>query len=456
MGSDTLQKIYFEREQYDRSYVPFNCWRKASIEFLKYIWFFLRRQPHTGIHRLMKAHRELLKGRSRSGPPFWLRWIVEKCIRWEFHGEIRGRRHISLNREVSQDDVKRLCTRAFVLKAPRFCNGRVLEKGALLLAFTDHFRRFASCIDMDSFLQHYALILEPSWSGYANSNILLFTRFKKHPIIVMATEKGDYRFLKNIRSNLIPASFGCSDWVNPSIFRPLEGVEKIYDAVMIARWAPYKRHHVLFRALRHIKDPSFKVALVADPWPPRREEIEQLIRDYGITDNICMYQDLSPEEVNEIFNQSKVNLVLSLQEGSNRCLFEGFFAGVPGLALKKNIGIRKDYFTPQTGKLIDEEDLASELLYFRDHWNEFNPRMWAEANIAPEVTTAKLNEILKELAFRRREEWTKDIVAKCNCPWLSYYPDESVAKELPTTRDLLMNYAGSKEIQSIINMETGC
>jgi hypothetical protein len=133
--------------------------------------------------------------------------------------------------------------------------------------------------------------------------------------------------------------------------------------------------------------------------------------------------------------------LLSLQEGGNRALFEGFFSGVPGLALRNNIGIPKDYFTPQTGKLIKEKDLKSELLYFREHWTDFNPRHWAEANIAPEITTAKLNELLKGLAHQRGEEWTQDLVAKSNSPNFVYYPHEDVGRGMPTYEDILEQYS---------------
>jgi glycosyltransferase involved in cell wall biosynthesis len=186
-----------------------------------------------------------------------------------------------------------------------------------------------------------------------------------------------------------------------------------------------------------MRDRSFQVALVAHHFRSNPKEIELLIDAYGIRDNVSLFKDLTPEEVNEILNQSKVNLVLSLQEGSNRSLFEGFFAGVPGLVLKNNIGIKKDYFTSQTGRLIQEKELGRELLFFREHWVEFDPRPWAQANIAPEIATAKLNSLLKTLAHQRGEDWSKDLVAKCNCPGLRYYPDEHVGRGLPSPEDIV-------------------
>jgi glycosyltransferase involved in cell wall biosynthesis len=331
-----------------------------------------------------------------------------------------------------------------VLKTPRLIGDRIVEKGVLLLKYTESFRLFRHTLHLPSVLEHYVLVLEPSWSGFIKSDILYFTQFEGQSIIVMAPEKRDYDFLQTLGTNLIPVSYGCGDWVNPSIFRPLNDQGKCYDAVMIARWAIYKRHHVLFHVLRKLRDPSFKVALVADPWPANREELEKLMDVYGVRENIDIFENLRAEEVNKVMNQSKVNLLLSLQEGGNRSLFEGFFADVPGLALKNNIGIPKDYFTPQTGKLIEEKNLKSELLYFREHWHNFNPRAWAEANITPEITTTKLNQLLKRLAYQRGEEWTQDLVAKCNCPNLMYYPNGIVGQEMPSYEKILGQYSFQK------------
>jgi glycosyltransferase involved in cell wall biosynthesis len=327
-----------------------------------------------------------------------------------------------------------------VLKAPRFIGTTVVGKGALLLKYNPNFCLFPCCFDLASLLKHYVLVLEPSWSGYAIAEILYFTYFRDSPIVIMAADTRDYEFVKRLGTNLIPVEFGASAWVDPSVFRPLGGGKKIFDAIMVARWHIVKRHHVLFRAICNLKDPSFKVALVAPSLYSNRKEIEILIHSYGIGNNITLFENLSPEEVNTVLNRSKVNLLLSLQEGSNRSLVEGFFAGVPGLALKNIVGFRKDYLTPRTGKLIEEKNLCSELLYFRENWSEYDPRSWAEENITPDITTSKLNRVLKDLAYQRGEEWTVDLVAKCNCPNLRYYPDVKTGIGLPSVDHLLLTY----------------
>jgi len=438
-----LKQIYYllERKFFDRSFSPVVCWSMAFAFFSCYIFmrYVIR---FRSISTLLWAHYMLLRASCFDVVSSRLYKVIEENIKKQILlGSVVNFDEISSVRFSDQEFSKYKKWGGLVLKAPRVSGDRVVEKGVLSLRFNKGFCLFRNFVDVDSVLKSYVIVLEPGWSGYADLDILYFTRFANYPIVVMATELRDYEFLKKLGTNLIPVSFGAGDWVNPHLFYPLKNEEKKYDAIMVAKWKLFKRHHILFRALRKIRSSSYKVALVGIQLPSHRKEAELLINAYGVGDKISLFGFLSQNEVNRILNQSKVNLMLSLQEGSNKILFEGFFAGVPGLALKNNVGIQKDYFTPQTGKLIDENDLSSELLYFKECWSEFNPRPWAEANIAPEITTAKLNKLLKEISDKRKEEWRQDLVPKCNTPWSNYYPDEKVGRGLPSLEEILIQYA---------------
>ena len=433
-----------KRRRQDWSHIPWLCHLDALRCFLQYkVGRRLGRPAAT--FKLMHAHYLLIKGQRYSVPESALMAAVERAIAQEFG--IGGPAHFFPGAEVpAQEPEIDLFKRrgGIVLKAPRLAGGRTVEKGALLLEYGENFRVFRRCVDVASVLKDYVLVLEPGWSGLANFDILYFTRFADHQVLVMASEARDRQFLRNLGSNLVPMSCGSSDWVNPSVFRPIAGQTKEYDAAMVATWLPFKRHHVLFRALHRMRDRSFRVALVSYE-PQNRAEVEALIDSFGLRDQVAIFESISQEEVNAVLNRSKVNILLSLQEGSNRSLFEGFFAGVPGLALRDHVGIPKDYFTPATGRLIDERDLISALLHFRQHWRDFDPRTWAMANITPERTTAGLNALLRQLAADRGESWTVDIVAKCNAPHCTYYPDARVGAGLPSMADVLSRYANDRE-----------
>ena len=430
------------RRLQDCSHISWMCYAKAVRYFLQYKAIRSMGRP-ASILPLSHAHSLLITGQAYSVPESKLMAAIEKSIARECAKGGLAHSHPRRVEAASDSDIQYFRRYGGVaLKAPRIVGGEVAEKGVLLLNFSENFRTFRRCVDVASVLRDYVLVLEPGWSGLADFDILYFTRFADHKVVVMAVEERDRRFLQRLGANLVPIALGSGDWVNPSVFRPIEGQAKEYHAVMVATWLPFKRHQVLFRALGAMNDRSFRVALVSYS-PENREEVEALIDAYGVRDNIDVFEGVAQEEVNAVLNRSKVNIVLSLQEGGNRALFEGFFAGVPGLALRCNVGIAKDYFTPTTGRLVRERDLVSELLWFREHWREFDPRAWATANITPEITTAKLNSLLEQMAVERGEAWTTDHVVKCNAPNCVYYPDACAGEGLPSMSDILSRYANS-------------
>jgi glycosyltransferase involved in cell wall biosynthesis len=388
---------------------------------------------------LCRSHRQLMAIGSPRSLLARLKGFVEQGVRRAATGR-GGVVRMPVDEAEPREALRQTVAQAgLALKAPRRHGARVVEKGVLLLKNTEQIEAFHRRVDMAGLLQEYALVLEPSWSGYAHPTLLSFCRYPDHPVVVMSPCREDFLFLERLGTNLHPISIGASDWVDPRIFRPLAGRAKRFDAVLIARWTVQKGHHLLFRALRRIGDSTFRVAVVAstDYRAEDRDAILDLITSQGLAEQITVFEDLPRDKVNEILNESRVNLLLSRQEGSNRSLFEGFFAGVPGLAFANHIGLPKTHFTPHTGRLIAESELADALLYFRNHYPEFNPRPWALAHIAPEVTTARLNAELSRLARQQGETWTRDIVAKCNNPDAVYYPDPRAGHGLPSLADLL-------------------
>jgi glycosyltransferase involved in cell wall biosynthesis len=198
---------------------------------------------------------------------------------------------------------------------------------------------------------------------------------------------------------------------------------------MVAAWNQVKRHHVLLKALREIGDPTYRVALVGYQWDLSREDIEAMADYYGVRENVVIFQDLDRPSVNEILNKSKVNLLLSLREGANKSIFEGFFADVPGIVLKNNLGVNKSYINAQTGRLIEEKELAATLQWFRSEYKRFHPRAWAEANISCRVTTRKLEEVLKEISRKLGEPWTRPLAVRIKLGYYQEYYDAAEGLE---------------------------
>src|SRR5580698_10142819 len=91
-----------------------------------------------------------------------------------------------------------------VLKAPTYEGDRAIERGVLVLKNSERMDAFRRLVAMDSLLSDYTLVLEPSWSGYANPKILSFAAFHDHQILVMSPCAADYGYLERLNSNLRP------------------------------------------------------------------------------------------------------------------------------------------------------------------------------------------------------------------------------------------------------------
>lgn len=315
-----------------------------------------------------------------------------------------------------------IAQRSIVLKWPRQTADSI-EKGVILITFTTSFTYYLRFVDLARLQRWFTIVLEPSWSGYSLPEILAWTKYAQFPVIVQASESSDFALLSGLKSNLVPVTFGASDWVDHRVFTPLPDVPKRFDAVYVGNYKPIKRHHVLFRAIKQIADPSFRVAIACTPWGggTSKQTFLDLIDWYGVSGNVTVFEGLPAPELNRLLCESKVCVLLSLKEGSNRSIFEAYFANVPGVVLRKNVGVNKSYINEHTGRLIEERELKDTLLLFREHWSRFSPRTWAMANISPEQTTRKLEEVLKNLAESRNEPWTAGLAVKVNRPEVEYF-----------------------------------
>jgi glycosyltransferase involved in cell wall biosynthesis len=258
----------------------------------------------------------------------------------------------------------------------------------------------------------------------------------------MATETRDFSFIERFDERLVPLPFGASDWVDPDVFRPVGGTEKPFDAGYIGFWGAVKRHHALFRALRRLQRPDFRVALIGGAWEGTAEEVAALADSYGVRGQLTFFERLAPSEVSEVIGQCKVSLLLSRKEGSNRGLFESMFAGTPALLLRENLGVRQSYVNAQTGRIVPERELPEALLWFRKHWQEYRPREWALEHISPLATTRKLNDYLRRSAASLGEPWTTDCVPKTNRPEVTYL-HAGDRDRMPTVRDVMATYRRS-------------
>jgi glycosyltransferase involved in cell wall biosynthesis len=336
--------------------------------------------------------------------------------------------------------------RALVLRAPRW-DAAGTHRGVLLIKFTETFRFFFHCVDIPLLSRYFHIVLEPSWSGYCLPEILFWTRHAER-IVVQASEPLDREFLRDLDTNLVPIEIGASDWVDHRIFRPL-GVEKTFDVIYVANLTPMKRVNVYLRAVSEIvrQRPGFRAALVVSSFGGNKEEFEQMLRWYELGPQLTVLMNQTQSQLNDMVNRSKVSVLLSRKEGSNKTLFESMFADTPVILLRNNIGVNKDYVNEHTGRLIDEPQLAATILEFVDGRIKTSPRAWAIENISAERSAQKLERALAAIGGADPAT-DPPLFVKMNTPEATY-KDSALTARMPNVADVLRNFAtGSRFTQA--------
>ena len=300
---------------------------------------------------------------------------------------------------------------AIVLKSPG-----VNERGVLILQYSYVYPLLVKFYDLNKIAERYYIVLEPSWSGFCDLNVLIFTHVKS-PVFVGSIEPRDTEFIRRLDSNLIAAPFSSNTWVDDRVFRPLPEVPKDADVIVVAGWADYKRHFAFFRGLRRLRQriTQPKVILVGYPIDFGKEDILRLADLYQVRDLLEIHEWASPPEVNRLLNRAKVNVLWSRREGVNRAIIEGMLAGVPCLVREGlNYGYHYPHINSQTGRYSTEAALPQNLLEMIQHHDQYSPREWVLAHMSCQRTTALLNQAIKAKALALGENWTVDIVAKIN------------------------------------------
>jgi glycosyltransferase involved in cell wall biosynthesis len=179
---------------------------------------------------------------------------------------------------------------------------------------------------------------------------------------------------------------------DPAIFRPLDGIEKLYDLCMIGGMQLTRKNHgSLIRALR--ADPSLTAVVIGKQVP----EIADQLRATGAS--IRFIDFCGREELNRVMNQSRIGFVPSLMDAAPRVILEFMSAGVPVLLNSGILGGR-DYVTPETGVLAAEHEFAAVARKIRDGQLKLDARKGFETNFRPEKAAEYLNTVFAS-ALRR-------------------------------------------------------
>lgn len=311
-------------------------------------------------------------------------------------------------------------SRAIVLSAPRKEGDKFL-KGVILLTFTHTFSFFLKHSEWENLNKYFAFVLEPSWAGYADPDILAFLQEAEH-CVVQASELRDRAFVNSLFPHVPCMETGASNWVDERFFSSdsSDKSSKEYDSIYVANLTPFKRVLRAIEFVAAVKDinKNYKMVVVCASWGSGNHDyLYKYAKKLKVENNIVFYDGLPQHDLVNLVRKAKCSILLSLKEGSNRVLFESMFVDVPVICLSENIGVNKSYINASTGVIVTNKLVPKALLHMSEKYDRYSPRKWAINNISPDVTTKYLSEIF--------ECWfpfqiNRSLFVKVNSPEVSY------------------------------------
>jgi len=147
-----------------------------------------------------------------------------------------------------------------------------------------------------------------------------------------------------------------------------DGSEKIYDAVYVARFTPFKRHE--------LTNSIGNLALVMGDLHGGSEALSQLPPHTFRND-----KQLGESDVAKILNQSRCGLILSAIEGACFASSEYLLCGIPVVSTKSKGG-RDDWYTKLNSIIVDdsEKSVKEAVQYFVN--NPIDPYLIRDEHIA--------------------------------------------------------------------------
>lgn len=284
------------------------------------------------------------------------------------------------------------------------------EKGVLYVAFEDQWLRLLRTGQARAIAARYDLLLGPTWSPPHDVPLLVAARLWPGPLYTLLNDLDDGAAMRRLADRLVPIPLLLSSWVNPDAYRPYLGTGREYDVVMLANFAPYKRHWLFFQVLRGLPR-RYRVLLLGRPVGRWTEHgLMDQARAFGVQDRFELRARLTDGAIARGLCSARTSLIFSGQEGSCIAVAESLFADTPvGLFAGARVGSRA-FVNANTGRLLMRRRTAYQVQDFVESSADYRPRQWALANVSCHHSYAVLNRRLREETVRRGQPWTRDLL----------------------------------------------
>jgi glycosyltransferase involved in cell wall biosynthesis len=296
------------------------------------------------------------------------------------------------------------------------------ERAVLLVSVEYNLAALLSSSRMEKILRNFRMVFSTSWSPPDFSPIWALSGEPGAEFCFIPSNPKDEELINGIAQPLTILPFFASHWIadDPND-PPIDRAERTYDLCVVGNWAPFKRHWLLFQALKSLPA-NLKIALIRQPEPGYTlEHIRELAAVFGIVPEIEWFNRLPAEEVRKIQADYRIGLMLSKREGSCLAIAESRLADSPAGVLRgAQIGSR-EFSNEEPGMLLREKRLVEDrATQMGAAAGPFWPGEWALQKIGATASSCRLKYILRNLAESKGEEWTVRINAFCfrsAVPW---------------------------------------
>lgn len=320
-------------------------------------------------------------------------------------GAVWRENHVGWDRYPRARESARI-NRTIILKAPQ-PHG---EKGVMLVMFEYNWLRLlANVKDLGYLSERFDIVLSTSWSPTDYALLALALQSLRGTIFVQACNYTEIPWIEEFSPRLKCLPCIACDWINPNCYQPKPCAQRQTDILMVANWAPFKRHWQLFDALRRMSR-HLRITLIGQE---EGRHTLAMLRDqaalFGVKQDINFVEDITIDDVTRYQCDSKVSLILSRREGCCVAAVESLFADSPlGMMCDAHVG-PKAYVNSQTGMLLSPHRMDMQLQRFLENAEGFRARAWATENISCHKSIVKVNAFLRSHSQQHNARWTTDL-----------------------------------------------
>lgn len=267
--------------------------------------------------------------------------------------------------------------------------------GLICISVESDFRRLIDAPRCRALTEDYLIYVGSAWSPVPPRLFLEgAARLGSGRLMVGISHPHDIEHIATLRPTVSTLPLLVSEWLAPQHFTPRPKEERDIDILMVAGWDDYKRHWLLFEALRQLP-PSCRVTLVGHSSSQySMAQMQRQARIFGVHQEINWLESLPVEQVNALQARARVAVQTSSREGSCVAVAEALMANTPVVVTADSHLGSSRLVNDSTGLIAPSRGLATGIAATLERHADIHPRHWMETHASCDSSLAILTQEL--------------------------------------------------------------